>query len=708
MKEVETNNSASHAARSVEVAAPDVAVSSPAGFDAWRSVHRALRGRYRLTIAIASLMTVIGFSVGWEWVGLLYRSDGMVRIASALPPVVKQTDQNQPIPMFDSFIQAQQELITSRSVLEDAMRDEIWNTPSVAGGRLSVSELAAGLKVEVRGKSENLRISFTDTNPAISIAAVRSTIAAYQNAYMRDHAEREQRRQRLLEDYRASLVKQLEVAMADPVALPRAALSPSTQPVDAQQKVEPVKPRRPNPYQLAMTDPEMRRLLDEHVRAADQIDRERISYGDEHPTMLRLKKELDQADRRIARHIDEMYAIQLARYDAQFQAFHSPDLAQAIEPPAAQTVPSSPAINQLRSEIEDVTKRLEILKTEAAMPKRFEVVKTGDFPVAVPDRRIKTAIMGGAAGGGMALAAMVLAGMLRRTYLYCADVVDDLASHAPYVAAIPDITPMNRSHASDAVQCVHQIRQTLEHDGRIYLVSSSAWGSGQTSVLMSLAMSFAASGVKTLVIDADTTSRGLSMAMKMDKDVGFADVLDGCELDFCVKTNTHGLHILPAGLTAGEGGADIQQTQLKQLLDRARLQFEIVLIDAAPVLASADTHLLARSVDGVLLAISRGQARKPIARTLRDLAQARVAVIGAVFNRVMAADFDQSIPKRTKTLASASTYKVAQEWKDLGPLVDAMATSVRTPATFKRLIDIKALNRPNIDFDQQAAESIAA
>src|SRR4051812_48572903 len=120
-----------------------------------RVVRRSLRGRYAITFAVAGAAAGTGAAIGWKQTKSLYRSEGMVRIASVTPAVIKSTDQTQPIPMFDSFTQAQGELITSRTVLEPAMNQQIWTTASLADIRPSLEELAGNLKVEVKPRSEN-------------------------------------------------------------------------------------------------------------------------------------------------------------------------------------------------------------------------------------------------------------------------------------------------------------------------------------------------------------------------------------------------------------------------------------------------------------------------------------------------------------------------------------------------------------------------
>src|SRR3954463_1759999 len=126
--------------------------ASPNSASDWaRLVHRALRGRYRFTVLLVLLAAGIGTAIAWQLAGPLFRSEGMVRIASALPAVIKETDQNRPIPMFDSFIQAQQEMVTSRAVLEAAVQDEAWRTVPMTEKKPSVEDLAMRLKAEVKG-----------------------------------------------------------------------------------------------------------------------------------------------------------------------------------------------------------------------------------------------------------------------------------------------------------------------------------------------------------------------------------------------------------------------------------------------------------------------------------------------------------------------------------------------------------------------------
>src|SRR4051794_17853028 len=112
------------------------------------------------------------------------------------------------------------------------------------------------------------------------------------------------------------------------------------------------------------------------------------------------------------------------------------------------------------------------------MPKRFEVVSNGDFPVVVPDRRIKTTAVGGMLGGSIAIGAMVIAGLCRRRYRFCAEVTEDMAGRGRFVAAIPQVSAVDADRWDDAARCVHHLRQTFAKGAQIHLVTSAGWAEG--------------------------------------------------------------------------------------------------------------------------------------------------------------------------------------------------------------------------------------
>ena len=155
-------------------------------FDFWRTAHRALRGRYRLALLLAVCGAVAGACGGALTGRRLYSATGLVRIASVLPQVMRETDQNRPMAMFDGLIQAQRDVMTSREMIQAAMSDPSWQGIANTGKIPSDEQFAASLKVETRPRSDHLKVTFTHKDPAIAAAAVRSIISVYEQAYVRE------------------------------------------------------------------------------------------------------------------------------------------------------------------------------------------------------------------------------------------------------------------------------------------------------------------------------------------------------------------------------------------------------------------------------------------------------------------------------------------------------------------------------------------
>lgn len=644
----------------------------PSGFGApsnadgsWDGVGllgRTLRGRYWLTLALCLLAGAIGAAAGWHWVGPLYRSDGMVRIASALPPVIQPLEQIQPIPMSESYMEAQQQLITSRSLLEKALQDPIWDANGIGSNRPSVAMLAANLKVDVRPKSENLRISYTDPLSPVASAAVASAIAAYQNVFVQENQKLDEQRLQSLQDYRNTLTNPVVVAKSEPTPSPSPAPTPTVETPSSSEF------DMPSAAKVAMVDPVMARLIDRRDDAGDQLKQASLEFGPNHPYVMRLTQVYQLAAERVEQHLNDYLALHA---DAEIPAPGTAGASAVSTPP-----PPTASMPQPQDELDRVNRQIELLKTESATLKRFEIVDIGDLPSYLPGRQIKSTVMGAGIGGGMVLAIMVLLGLNRTQYREYADVIEDLGKRLKFVAAVPDLAATSKPrYWAQAAQCIHYFRHKLDQNGSAYMVTSADWGDGRTSVVMSLALSLCGAGARTLVIDADLATRGLTRSLKMDSHPGFFEMLR--DRDFAAPLNVpaNNIAILPVGAAKESDGFSISAPAVAQLLSRLKAQFDVILIDAGPALSRVETCVMARQVDGVLLTTCSGQDQSLWARTLEELDSVS-AVHGAVFNRIAPRDFDRSVRQRSGAKPNERSRPIAGPLANLGPLVRAVAMSL--------------------------------
>jgi capsular exopolysaccharide synthesis family protein len=175
---------------------------------------------------------------------------------------------------------------------------------------------------------------------------------------------------------------------------------------------------------------------------------------------------------------------------------------------------------------------------------------------------------------------------------------------------------------------------------RTLLVTSAVPLEGKTTVAANLAVTLALAGSKVLLVDGDLRRAGLDTIFGVTTKSGLADVLGqtASYADALVPTNIANLWLLPAGTVSTNPGELFLAPSCDIFLSRIHKQYDYILFDTAPVLASDDTSNLSPKVDGVLFVARADFTSARLAReSLELLRQRKAEILGLVFNRASAA-----------------------------------------------------------------------
>ena len=316
-----------------------------------------------------------------------------------------------------------------------------------------------------------------------------------------------------------------------------------------------------------MTDLDMWHLLDDQAQAQVALDESTLTYGPRHESITRLKLELDATSRRIDQYYQDylivhppvMPVVQTTLNGGVPSTQPTMQALASVHRRRRQPAPPTAAMQQLQSQLEDVNHRIEILKAENTMPKRFEVVSAGQLAVPVEDKRIKVSAMSAGVSGFVACILMIASGLIRRRYNFCAEITEDFSQRTPFVAVIPELDAGDNAQGlEDAAQCIHHLREAIKQSAKVYAFTSADAGEGNTSVVLSLALSFAATGMRTLVIDADLLSRGITKKLKLESAPGFFRAMSTGNLVDSLHLSRGGVNtIMSIGHTLG-GEVDVQ------------------------------------------------------------------------------------------------------------------------------------------------------
>ena len=190
------------------------------------------------------------------------------------------------------------------------------------------------------------------------------------------------------------------------------------------------------------------------------------------------------------------------------------------------------------------------------------------------------------------------------------------------------------SHPGQArAECFRSLRTNLRHlhemDAAACLVVTSALPrEGRTSVAVNLALSIAQSHRRVLLIDADLRHPTVAKRLGLETDHGLSDVLLGeQQMENAIRSMSAEtwkddtvLDVLSAGRRALDPAELFARPLMTDVLDNARKRYDIVIIDAPPLLPVTDAALLAAQADGALLVVNAGTT------TERDFAEAQKAL----------------------------------------------------------------------------------
>jgi len=192
-------------------------------------------------------------------------------------------------------------------------------------------------------------------------------------------------------------------------------------------------------------------------------------------------------------------------------------------------------------------------------------------------------------------------------------------------------------------EAVRMLRNSIvlaDAEGRLHslLLTSAADGEGKTTTAMHLAMAHAEQGKKTLLVDADLRNPALGTRLGIaEGGPGIAGILGGeTTWDEAVVQAPYlpNLYLLPAGSPAANL-PELVGSNLAEIIEEAIGVYDLVIVDAPPIVGFSEPMLLAVAVDGVLMIAAAGKTnRKAAAFAVATLHRLRANLLGVVLNRV--------------------------------------------------------------------------
>ena len=191
----------------------------------------------------------------------------------------------------------------------------------------------------------------------------------------------------------------------------------------------------------------------------------------------------------------------------------------------------------------------------------------------------------------------------------------------------------------EAVRALRNSIMLSDFDRSVHslLITSASPGEGKSTIAAQLALAHSSQQLKTLLIDGDLRRPSVHKRFGVSGVVGLSSVLlSGMPWRDAILTPVGMSHldILPAG-PPSQRATDLIGGRLSQVLEEASAEYDLIVLDAPPLLGFAEPLAMANAVDGVVVVTQAGRTpRKAVAIVLAMLARMRANTLGVVLNEV--------------------------------------------------------------------------
>lgn len=197
--------------------------------------------------------------------------------------------------------------------------------------------------------------------------------------------------------------------------------------------------------------------------------------------------------------------------------------------------------------------------------------------------------------------------------------ITQLGSHAPRVEAFRVLRTNLQFVNVDAAS-------------KVFVITSAVPGEGKSSTACNLALSIADAGQKVLLIEGDLRRPKATEYFGLVNNVGVTTVLIGrMNLTDAVQNAAPKCDLLASGSTPPNPAELLQTDTMKRLLQEARAAYDVVLIDAPPLLPVTDAAILSAESDGAILVVHHGSTtRDQVTSSVDRLASVDARLVGTI------------------------------------------------------------------------------
>lgn len=235
--------------------------------------------------------------------------------------------------------------------------------------------------------------------------------------------------------------------------------------------------------------------------------------------------------------------------------------------------------------------------------------------------------------------------VFQRSISYIEDKFSNRKEHPQNENALQEVKNIELINYHDSKSSISEDYRTVrtsillshaEKPPKTILFTSSLPQEGKSATVANIAVAFSQLDDMVLVVDADLRNPQLHKTFNIKmSNKGLSGYLTGkVPLDKAIqKTKIENIKLLPSGLVPPNPAELLNSTKMKEMIEKVKKKYDIILIDSPPVLAVIDPVIISSLVDGTVIIVKAGKSeRKPFLNTIEELKRAKANIVGVLFN----------------------------------------------------------------------------
>ncbi|MHA6481495.1 CpsD/CapB family tyrosine-protein kinase [Paenibacillus sp. strain BS8-2] len=178
---------------------------------------------------------------------------------------------------------------------------------------------------------------------------------------------------------------------------------------------------------------------------------------------------------------------------------------------------------------------------------------------------------------------------------------------------------------------------SIDDNLQVIMVSSAGPGEGKSTTIANLAVAYAQSERKTLLIDADLRKPTAHHTFSISNRWGLSSVISKqCTIEEVVQAlEIPNLSIVTSGAIPPNPAEMLGSNRMTAILQHLKSIYDIILIDTPPLLAVTDAQIVASKCDGAILVVDQGRVKRDIGKkAIQNLQAVNARILGVVLNNV--------------------------------------------------------------------------